>query len=58
MVERLWGTVKYEEVYPKDYESVAACRHSLAAYFEFCNRGRRHQSFECRAPWEVCQAAG
>ena len=58
MIERLWRTVKYEEVYLKDYESMAACRRSLAAYFEFYNRGRRHQSLECRTPWDVYQAAG
>ena len=56
MIERLWRSVKYEEVYLKDYGSVQDCRRSLAAYFEFYNRERRHQSLECRTPWDVYQA--
>jgi putative transposase len=48
--------VKYEEVYLKDYASVLECRRSLAVYFEFYNRERRHQSLECRTPWDVYQA--
>jgi putative transposase len=57
MIERLWRSVKYEEVYLKDYGSVAECRRSLAAYFEFYNRERRHQGLGCRTPWDVYQAA-
>jgi putative transposase len=57
MIERLWRSVKYEEVYLKDYGSVWDCRRSLAAYFEFYNRERRHQGLECRTPWDVYQAA-
>jgi len=56
MIERLWRSVKYEEVYLKDYGSVQDCRRSLAAYFEFYNRERRHQGLECRTPWDVYQA--
>jgi putative transposase len=56
MIERLWRSVKYEEVYLKDYGSVQDCRRSLAAYFEFYNRERRHQGLECRTPWNVYQA--
>lgn len=43
-VERLWRSVKYEEVYLNAYESVAEARESLAAYFRFYNAERRHQS--------------
>ena len=43
-VERLWRSVKYEEVYLKAYDSVSAARQSLAAYFEFYNARRPHQT--------------
>ena len=56
MIERLWRSVKYEEVYLKDYASVQDCRRSLAAYFQFYNQERRHQGLECRTPWDVYQA--
>jgi hypothetical protein len=39
MVERLWRSVKYEEVYIKDYRSVAELVQGLKAYFEFYNHG-------------------
>jgi putative transposase len=45
-VERLWRSVKYEEVYLKAYDSVSAARHSLARYFEFYNARRPHQSHD------------
>jgi len=53
MIERLWRTVKYEEVYLKDYASVRDCRDSLGAYFTFYNHERRHQGLGRRTPWEV-----
>jgi transposase InsO family protein len=40
-VERLWRTVKYEDVYLKDYETVPECRAGLAAFFERYNGRRR-----------------
>lgn len=43
-VERLWRSVKYEEVYLKAYDSVAEAKQSLGEYFEFYNTERRHQS--------------
>jgi putative transposase len=55
MIERLWRSVKYEEVYLKDYNSVRDCRESLRAYFQFYNHERRHQRLERRTPWEVYQ---
>lgn len=42
MVERLWRTVKYEEVYLKDYEDVSDCRRNLSDYFRYYNSERRH----------------
>jgi len=53
MIERLWRSVKYEEVYLKDYDSVRDCREALRAYFQFYNHERRHQSLERRTPWDV-----
>lgn len=49
-VERLWRSVKYEEVYLKAYESVSAARAGIAAYFEFYNARRPHQSHDGRTP--------
>ena len=53
MIERLWRSVKYEEVYLKDYNSVRDCREALSVYFQFYNHERRHQSLERRTPWDV-----
>ena len=52
-VERLWRSVKYEEVYPKDYEDVASARRGLAEYFTFYNKERYHQALEYRTPHSV-----
>lgn len=49
-IERLWRSVKYEDVYLKAYDSVSAARQSLAAYFEFYNARRPHQSHDGRTP--------
>ena len=49
-VERLWRSVKYEEVHLKAYEGVSAARQSLAVYFEFYNARRPHQSHDGRMP--------
>ena len=52
-VERLWRTVKYEEIYLRHYETVPALQTGLAKYFDFYNRERRHQSLAERTPGEV-----
>jgi putative transposase len=52
MVERLWRTVKQEEVYLKDYENVLDCRANLTAFFERYNYLRRHNSLKAR-PAEI-----
>jgi putative transposase len=49
-VERLWRSVKYEEVYLKAYDSVAEARASLGRYLEFYNRKRPHSSLDRRTP--------
>jgi putative transposase len=52
-IERLWRSVKYEEVYLKDYRDGWEAERSLADYFRFyCDR-RRHQSLAYRTPAEV-----
>ena len=53
MVERLWRSVKYEEIYLKDYTSVDQLRQSLKRYFQFYNYERPHQSFNGQTPAEV-----
>jgi putative transposase len=49
-VERLWRSLKYEEVYLKDYASVAEARAGIAGYFQFYNHERLHQSLDYRTP--------
>ena len=49
-IERLWRSLKYEEVYLKDYESVSEARTGLARYFRFYNQERLHQSLQYRTP--------
>jgi putative transposase len=52
-VERLWRSVKYEEVYLKAYDSVAHARTSLGQYLAFYNGGRPHSSLGARTPDEA-----
>jgi putative transposase len=52
-VERLWRSVKYEEVYLKAYESVAEAREGIGTYLEFYNSERRHQSLNRQTPDQV-----
>jgi hypothetical protein len=52
-VERLWRTVKYEEVYLHHYEDMDAAYDGLARYFAFYNRERPHQALGWRTPHEV-----
>jgi putative transposase len=52
-VERLWRSVKYEEVYLMAYDSIGDARDSLGRYFEFNNRKRRHQSLDRQTPDSV-----
>ena len=52
-IERLWRTVKYEDIYLKDYETVPELRHGLEDYFTFYCYERPHQSLDNRTPWEV-----
>ena len=52
-VERLWRSVKYEELYPKRYATVAELAAGSAAYFQFYNEVRPHQSLKYRTPASV-----
>lgn len=53
MVERLWRSVKYEDVYVKDYGSVRELVAGLRSYFEFYNHQRPHQGLAGKTPAEV-----
>ena len=52
-VERLWRTVKYEEVYLKAYTDGRQAKADLDAYFHFYNNQRPHQALGYRTPAEV-----
>ena len=52
-VERLWRSLKYEEVYLRSYESVYEAKQSLARYIEFYNNHRPHQALGYQTPAEV-----
>ncbi len=56
-VERLWRSVKYEEVYLKDYVDFRDAVRNLAAYFRFYNRERVHQALGYRTPAAVYRTA-
>ena len=49
-VERLWRSVKYEEVYLRAYDSVAEARASIGRYLDFYNSKRPHSSLSARTP--------
>ena len=53
MVERLWRSVKYEEIYPKGYESLPEVKKGLETYFSFYNENRPHQGLAYQTPMEV-----
>jgi len=56
-VERLWRSLKYEEIYLRAYQNVAEARHSIAAYFDFYNDERLHQALDYRAPRQLFEEA-
>lgn len=58
LVERLWRTVKYEEVYLKDYENVPVAIAGLQDYFRFYNEERLHQALGYRTPAAVYHERG
>ena len=52
-IERLWRSVKYEEVYLKGYDSIRVARQELKTYFDFYNRRRRHYGLGKQFPDDV-----
>jgi len=57
-IERLWWTVKYEEVYPKDYPDGHSLYSGLDVYFDYYNNERKHSSLDRRTPAEVFMEGG
>jgi len=55
-VERLWRSVKYEDVYLRGYEAVPELEQGLRRYFVFYNEERLHQSLDYRTPRQVYEA--
>lgn len=52
-VERLWRTVKYEDVYLKGYQTIPEVQEGLKDYFDYYNMERRHSSLKHNTPWTV-----
>jgi hypothetical protein len=52
-IERLWRSLKYEEVFLKAYATVAEARHGIGEWLSFYNDERPHQALEYRTPREV-----
>jgi putative transposase len=55
-IERLWRTMKYENIYLKEYATVDELIKGLTWYINFYNRRRLHQSLDYKTPWEVYQS--
>ena len=53
LVERFWRSLKYEDIYLRDYQTVGELRLGLKRYFEFFNGERFHQSLEYATPNEI-----
>jgi putative transposase len=56
-IERLWRSLKYEEVYIKAYGSVAEARQGIGAWLGFYNEKRPHQALDYRTPRAIHEAA-
>ena len=52
-IERLWRSLKYEEIYTKEYDSVAELKKALKKYFYFYNYERPHSAFGGKSPAEI-----
>jgi putative transposase len=57
-IERLWRSLKYEEVYLRDYRLVPEARAGIGRYFQFYNYERPHQSLEYQTPADLYQSRG
>jgi putative transposase len=56
-IERLWWTVKYEDVYPKSYSDGHTLYHGLKRYFDYYNTERKHSALDKHTPHEVFSGA-
>ena len=56
-VERLWRSLKYEDIYLNDYHSMEELKSGVKKYFNFYNTGRFHQSLEYSTPDEIYYSA-
>lgn len=54
-IERLWRSLKYEEVYPKEYETGEEAHEGISSYIAYYNNKRIHQALKYRTPLEVYQ---
>ena len=52
-IERLWWTLKYEEIYPKEYLDGKSLFNGLDTYFRYYNQERKHSKLDKRTPAEV-----
>lgn len=52
-IERLWRSLKYEDIYLKEYADRSALASGIAEYFRFYNHERPHQSLQYQTPWQV-----
>ena len=52
-IERLWRSVKYQDVYINGYKTMQEAQNGLAKYFDYYNHGRLHQSLGDKRPWDV-----
>ena len=52
-IERLWRSLKYEDIYLKDYATVDELNEGLTRYFEFYNQERFHQALDYQTPYQV-----
>jgi len=56
-IERLWWTVKYEDIYPKSYSDGHVLHHGLSRYFDYYNTERKHSALDKQTPFEVFSGA-
>ena len=52
-IERLWRSVKYEDIYLRQYQNIPECKTGLGKYFGFYDTERRHQALDYKTPQEV-----
>lgn len=52
-IERLWRSLKYEDIYIREYQTISECEEGVNKYFKFYNQERFHQSLEYKTPDEI-----